>query len=100
MLVGEGGVPVLCDAQLYSSTVSEENGYHTIPSKCRWMPWERLIPDDDTCALGPPSEPGDIYSAAITIMQVRRSCSLTIIVSDAVGSIAMDFGSSVPVDAA
>jgi hypothetical protein len=70
VLVDDGDVAVLCDAQLYTITVSSNDEFCQIPSKCRWMPWERLIADN-SCALGLPSKPADIYGAAITIIQVR-----------------------------
>lgn len=73
MLVDDGDVAVLCDAQLYTVTDDEKDEFCPIPSKYRWMPRERLIaekPDDDSCVLGPPSKPADIYGVAIIIIQV------------------------------
>lgn len=71
MLIGESGAAMLSDFQLHAIAETNGGGYCAIPSKCRWMPWERLI-EDDACALGGPSKAADIYGAATTIMQVRR----------------------------
>jgi len=71
VLVDENEVAVLCDAG-FGSVTSKNDG--SIPSKCWWMPHERLIVDtyaDDKCALTPPSFATDIYGISLTIMQVR-----------------------------
>jgi hypothetical protein len=71
VLVDGTGAAVLCDAKFYL-VVFRENEYRFIPSKSWWKAPEQLIADNvaDGDRLVPPSQPADVYGAALVIEQV------------------------------
>ncbi|KIM79286.1 hypothetical protein PILCRDRAFT_10438 [Piloderma croceum F 1598] len=72
VLVDDTGAVVLCDAT-FDSMMFGEDDYSTISSAWWWMPYERLIVDDDAddgCAVASPSKSADMYGAALTIAQM------------------------------
>ncbi|KAF7986766.1 hypothetical protein HWV62_20358 [Athelia sp. TMB] len=68
LLVDTHGRIILCDAA-FRSTILDIDA--SVVQTYRWMPRERLIPDQTTQLIAPPNKAADVYALAHCILQVH-----------------------------